>query len=209
LKHKNIVKSLGGFYDSVNNKYYLKMELVDGGTVADLIKKKNLDLPQIKSLIFDISDALVYLHGHKVYHRDLKPENILLLAKNGKLQAKIADFNLSVQITSSAASKKSSKGGTSVYFSPERGHGDRYDEKADMWAFGCIIIEMLLLLRLTDSIWSDRPEVSQKRENLIQEVGNQCPSLGKQVRKLLCLEAKDRISANQLKSAISEVMLLQ
>jgi serine/threonine protein kinase len=138
----------------------------------------------------------------------LKPENILLLEKNGHFQAKIADFGLSAQITSSAASKRNSKGGTSIYFSPERGHGDKYDEKVDMWALGCISIEMVLEQRLADPIWSDRPDVKTKREKLIDDTEQKHSALGKLIRKLLCQEANERISALQCVSVLSEVIFL-
>ena len=208
LKHKNIVKCIGYEHDTKQNRFYLKMELVDGGTLADRIKKKSLESSKFKGLMLDIAEGLAYIHGQKVIHRDLKPENILLLEKNGQLQAKIADFGLSAQITSSAASKRNSKGGTTIYFSPERGHGDKYDEKVDMWALGCISIEMVLEQRLADPIWSDRPDVKTKREKLIDDTEQKHSALGKLARKLLCQEANERISALQSVSVLSEVIFL-
>ncbi len=206
LKHKNIVKCIGYEHDNKQNRFYLKMELIDGGTLADRIKRKSLKSSKCKGLILNIAEGLAYIHGQKVIHRDLKPENILLLEKNGQLQAKIADFGLSAQITSSAASKRNSKGGTTIYFSPERGNGDKYDEKVDMWALGCISIEMVLEQRLADPIWSDWPAVKAKREKLIEDTEQNHSALGKLTRKLLCHDANKRISALQTVSFLTEVM---
>jgi serine/threonine protein kinase len=208
LKHKNIVNCLGYCYESDCNRFFLEMELVDGGNLADRIQKKSLEISQVQSLISGIADGLAYIHGQKVIHRDLKPENILLLEKAGKIYPKIADFGLSAQISSSTASKRSSKAGTSAYFSPERGQGDKYNEKADMWAVGCIILELVCKQRLTDPIWSERPAVSEKRESLIVQTEHKCRMLGRQTRKLLSLRSDDRISATELKHNLTEQVTL-
>ncbi len=206
LKHKNIVQYLGHCYDGSNQKVYLKMELVNDGTLAEHIKRKSLNLSISKSLLADIANGLEYIHLQRILHRDLKPENVLLQKIRENFCAKISDFNLSVQLTSDAASQKSSKVGTSYYFSPERGIGIKYDESADLWAVGCMMIEMALQTRLSGPIWADHPEITQKKETLIQETEKKCPVLGKLAKNLLCSDAKQRFSATQLKFGLTEVI---
>ena len=206
LKHKNIVQYIGHFYDGPNQKVYLKMELVNDGTLADHIKRKSLSPLINKTLLADIANGLEYIHGQRILHRDMKPENVLLQKKSEVLRAKIADFNLSVQLNSSAASQKSSRVGTSYYFSPEKAAGLKYDESADLWAVGCMVLEMTLQIRLSGPLWYDHAEINQKRESLIQETEQRCTLLGKLAKNLLCLDAKQRISATQLKFGLTEVI---
>jgi serine/threonine protein kinase len=67
------------------------------------------------------------------------------------------------------------RAGTSVYFAPERGHGRVYGRKADMWAAGCCVVELLVGAPLTGPIYHEGDEVSRKREALLHAAEARCP----------------------------------
>ncbi|CAJ1385375.1 unnamed protein product [Effrenium voratum] len=93
--------------------------------------------PELVSYGCDIATGLAYLHGlrPKILHRDIKPANILLFADEALIfpRAKLGDFGIVI--------------GTPHYFAPELCRGEQYDERADSWALGCILYEMLCLHR--------------------------------------------------------------
>ncbi|KAJ1485394.1 kinase-like domain-containing protein, partial [Baffinella frigidus] len=117
------------------------MELAGGGSLADVIKRKpGPETAQVVIWMKQMARALMYIHGEKVCHRDIKADNVLL-SERGHIM--LADFGLAVVANSSAASAAKSKTGTAVYFSPEKADGsDGYDSKADMWAAGCVLVEL-------------------------------------------------------------------
>ena len=140
--------------------------------------------------------ALSYIHLSRVFHRDIKAENVLL-SEHG--QIKLVDFGMAAVFESSAASMAQSKKGTPFYFSPEKADGvGGYDSKSDMWAAGCILVEIGTGERLLRPIHSDRPEVRQQREARIEGVGRTTGSalLEEVARGLLQFDPKQRLSGN-------------
>ena len=116
-----------------------------------------------------IADAMEYMHSQGVVHRDIKADNILLAhAGEGAIHIKVADFGVAVVLTvSGSAGLLSRSPGTHQYFAPERGKSRKYGRMADMWAVGCVIIELLTRERLREALWDDGVEVSGRREQLI------------------------------------------
>ena len=92
---------------------------------------------KVKNIVKQICLGLKEIHDSNIIHRDLKPENIFI-DENNKL--KIGDFGIS-KISKYAVTKK----GTIGYMAPEMMFGDRYDNKVDMYALGCIIYELVTL----------------------------------------------------------------
>jgi serine/threonine protein kinase len=203
LKHKHVIQYVGHeIQDDV--KFCLIMEYASGGCLANHLGKELSKAMQLR-LITEIADGLHYLHGEHVIHRDLKSSNILLSGPCDKLRVKISDFGLATQLSCSAASKVSSKGGTNLYFSPERGREDKYTYSADMWAVGCIIIEVVTGQCLKASLWPEakRGELKTKLNTVLV----QNPLLGKKAASLLQHDAEKRIDALCLYSALRQVVV--
>ena len=98
LKHPNIVRVIDLFEE--NNTVYYVMDYLDGGSLDMFISNKGTLSPYYtSSLFFQVSDALIYMHQHKMLHLDLKPSNIML-DSNGK--AVIIDFGLTKHFSGSA-----------------------------------------------------------------------------------------------------------
>ena len=202
LKHKHIIQFKFSQYHDMDAEYWLGLEYASGGCLSSYVQPGGVDCFWLISVIAQLAAGLEYLHGENVVHRDLKTGNVLL-ASLSKLQVKIADFGLSFVVQSSAASACLSKVGTALYFAPERAIGQEYGRSADMWQVGCIILELVLGEHLKESIWHESKNVA--REEMLSRVREQSPILGDQARMLLQLQAKERISATDLKIHLLKV----
>jgi serine/threonine protein kinase len=152
LNHPNIA-SIHGLEES-ENIHFLVMELVEGNTLADLIKTGPIPVEEALKLALQIAEALEAAHEKGVIHRDLKPANIKVTPE-GKV--KILDFGLAKAFAedqgemkpldsptiSAAATQKGVILGTAAYMSPEQARGKPVDKRTDIWAFGCVLYEML------------------------------------------------------------------
>jgi eukaryotic-like serine/threonine-protein kinase len=153
LNHPNIA-TIHGLEDSSGTNY-LVMELVPGDTLADRIQRDGA-IPVVEALAIaaQIAEALEAAHEKGIIHRDLKPANIKL-TPNGKV--KVLDFGLAKAYAEDSGSSDPSNSptmtaaatmqgmiiGTAAYMSPEQARGKAVDRRADIWAFGCVVYEML------------------------------------------------------------------
>jgi eukaryotic-like serine/threonine-protein kinase len=152
LNHPNIA-SIYGLEES-NGVRALVMELVEGPTLADRIKQGPVPLGEALPLAKQIAEALEFAHERGIIHRDLKPSNVKLTPEG---QVKLLDFGLAKALEnetteeelqnsptlSAAATRAGVLLGTAPYMSPEQARGRRVDRRADVWAFGCVVYEML------------------------------------------------------------------
>jgi serine/threonine protein kinase len=148
LNHPN----LGAIYGVEENA--LVLELVPGPTLAERIEKGPVPIDEALRLANQLIEALEYAHEKGIVHRDLKPANIKITT-DGRL--KVLDFGLAKALTSEAPSsdpadsptmtiRGSSAGtilGTAAYMAPEQARGRQVDERADIWALGAVLYEML------------------------------------------------------------------
>lgn len=134
LNHPNIVTIHD--FGNASGLYYIAMEFIDGVNVRDLLRDGKLEPEQALAIIPPICEALQFAHNHGVVHRDIKPENILL-DREGRV--KIADFGIAT-IAGDAADRS----GTPAYMAPEQAeHAARIDHRADIYALGVVLYEML------------------------------------------------------------------
>jgi serine/threonine protein kinase/Tol biopolymer transport system component len=151
LNHPNIAM-IHGLAEAGESKY-LVLELVEGETLAERIARGTLPLDDALDLAVQIADALEAAHNQGIIHRDLKPSNIKITPGG---QAKVLDFGLA-KISVEAAGLdlansptlsvgQTAQGvilGTAAYMSPEQARGKGVDRRSDIWAFGCVLYEML------------------------------------------------------------------
>lgn len=140
LDHPNIVHCFGGTTDG--EQHFYAMELVEGGTLADLIRQKGqLSLDVALDYGIQMADALGYAHDRGVIHRDIKPSNFLL-TKQG--QIKLSDFGLVTVVAGRRLTASGRTMGTVEYMSPEQIRGKPgVTQRSDLYALGCVIYEML------------------------------------------------------------------
>jgi eukaryotic-like serine/threonine-protein kinase len=152
LNHTNIA-TIHGLEDSGKTQA-LVMELVEGPTLADRIRLGPIPMDEALQIAKQIADALEYAHEHGVVHRDLKPANVKVTSDDA---VKVLDFGLAKAIEGDAESADAANSptisrmatlagvllGTAAYMSPEQAKGKAVDRRADIWAFGCVLYEML------------------------------------------------------------------
>jgi serine/threonine protein kinase len=152
LNHPNIAAIHG--LEEADGTHFLVLELVEGQTLAERIQTGPMDVEEALKLALQIAEALEAAHEKGVIHRDLKPANIKVTPDD---KVKVLDFglakafageqsdpNLSNSPTlSHAATMKGVILGTAAYMSPEQARGKTVDKRADIWAFGAVLFEML------------------------------------------------------------------
>ena len=143
LKHKNIIEMYAYFYDE--NFIYILFEYARFGSLFDVLKTQNklITKEKIFQIIYQISKALLHLKQKKIVHKDIKLENILVTDLNEKnIIVKLGDFGCATQCFTKKIFQFSKKG-TAQYLSPEIIITHKFDYKADVWALGIIIYEIL------------------------------------------------------------------
>jgi eukaryotic-like serine/threonine-protein kinase len=157
LNHPGIAAIYG--VEETDSRPALVLELVEGPTLADRIVHGAIPIDETLPLARQIVDALDAAHSHGITHRDLKPANISVRADG---TVKVLDFGLakltapavqsgaegmspaqSPTVTTPALTAIGLILGTAAYMAPEQARGRPVDKRADIWAFGCVVYEML------------------------------------------------------------------
>jgi serine/threonine-protein kinase len=153
LNHPNIA-AIYGLEESERGRA-LVLELLEGPTLAHRIEAGPIPVNEALTIAKQLADGLAAAHGRGIVHRDLKPANIKLGADG---TVKILDFGLAKTVdpveTGSAApdavafaspvvTRSDAIFGTASYMSPEQARGQAADRRADIWAFGCVLYEIL------------------------------------------------------------------
>jgi len=154
LNHPNIA-SIYGFEDTAAGAHALIMEFVDGEDLSRVIARAPLPIDDALAIARQIADALEAAHEQGVIHRDLKPANIKVRANGG---IKVLDFGLAKALSPQGSSATDALNsptmsaratemgvilGTAAYMSPEQAKGKAADQRADVWAFGVVLFEMI------------------------------------------------------------------
>lgn len=156
LQHPNIASIYG--FENAQGQRFLVMELVDGEDLSERLRRGAVPADEVVELAVQLAEGLAAAHAVGIIHRDLKPANIKV-SSEGKL--KILDFGLArayaddqgfeSQEHSPTITAMTQAGvilGTAAYMAPEQARGKRVDHRADIWAFGVILFEMLTGERL-------------------------------------------------------------
>ncbi|MCE7948183.1 MAG: serine/threonine protein kinase [Chloroflexi bacterium CFX4] len=139
LSHPHIVKVFD--YGQHGEMAYIVMELLTGGSLAQLITERGKLPPDLTLRLFNqIAEALDYAHQNSVVHRDLKPANVLL---DSSQNAFITDFGIARLINSTSLTRTGMVMGTAAYMAPELWEGARADSRTDIYALGILLYEML------------------------------------------------------------------
>ena len=138
LEHPNIVT----IYEVSEHqgRPYIVMHYVEGKSLRDIIKEKELPLDEIVDLAIQICEGLCKAHEAGVIHRDIKPSNICI-GSDGR--PKILDFGLAAVQGSEHLTKTGSTLGTIGYMSPEQIHGKQLDQRSDIFSLGVVLYEMI------------------------------------------------------------------
>lgn len=152
LKHPNIAEIFNQV--DIDGRPCIILEYVPGRTLAEVLDAGPLALPEALRLALQIADGLKAAHLKRIIHRDLKPANIKITPEG---QVKILDFGLAKhfhpELSEGSAAGRPTRSmsltdsgivlGTPAYMSPEQWNGGALDHRADLWAFGCLLYEML------------------------------------------------------------------
>jgi serine/threonine protein kinase len=150
LNHPHIGAIFG--FEDTGHVPALVLELVEGDTLHDRVLRGPLRLPEALAVAQQIADALDAAHGAGIIHRDLKPSNIKITPGG---VVKVLDFGLAKALAVEDSGPDSSMTmtsdgtiagtvlGTAAYMSPEQARGQQVDKRTDIWAFGCVLFEML------------------------------------------------------------------
>jgi serine/threonine-protein kinase len=158
LVHPNIVRAIG--FDPYAETPYLAMEYVPGSSLRPMIQNKSLSIPDVVAIMGQVLAGLSHAHKSGIIHRDVKPENILVherafkegFAASGAI--KVTDFGLgrasqdtaagSIAYSASMSSPQAQEiAGTLDYMAPESRGGGQIDPRADIYACGVVLYEML------------------------------------------------------------------
>jgi serine/threonine protein kinase/Tol biopolymer transport system component len=184
---------------------FLVMELLEGETLAERLAQGPLPLDTVLDCALQIADALIAIHRHGIVHRDLKPGNVMLTDAG----AKLLDFGLAkVQGVATAvgadgpspggsllAAGTSTAAGTLPYMTPEQLDRKEIDHRADIFAFGAVLYEMVTGRKAFDA--ADRAQVADSiREGhpapLPADISRQLPGLDAVIQKCLSKSPADR-----------------
>jgi serine/threonine-protein kinase len=176
LNHPNIAHIYG--LERSGDTIALVMELVEGTSLAERIGEGAVPVREALSLALQIASALEAAHERGIIHRDLKPDNVRVTTDG---TVKVLDFGIAKALdpyaataprapalTTPAATELGLVLGTAAYMSPEQARGKPVDKRADIWAFGCVLYEMLAgrALFLADDVTTTLARVLEREPDL-------------------------------------------
>ena len=214
LNHPNIVQYIAAIEE--NEQYYLVMEYVSGGSLGEWIDAAHqakppqaLPIPRILAIMLEVADALTRAHHLGIIHRDLKPANVLL-AQDGT--PRLSDFGIAHFASRPSLTEAGLLVGTLDYISPEACRGEKIDGRADIWAFGVMLYEMLagslpfpgdtITTKLATILTLPPPDLQQRRPEVT-------PALADLVYRMLEKDRQRRIPSMRLVGAELEAILLE
>ncbi len=206
LQHANIASIYG--FESAGETRFLVMELVEGEDLSELMRRGAMPEQEVVDLAQQLAEGLTAAHAVGVIHRDLKPANIKITDEG---QLKILDFGLARAFagedgydsdlehspTITAMTQAGVILGTAAYMSPEQARGKRVDHRADIWAFGVVVYEMLTGRRVFDGETVSDTLAGVLRAELLwdQLPSDTSPALRRLLERCLDRDASRRLQA--------------
>ena len=226
IDHPHVVTATD-FGKLEDGSFFLALEFVEGKSLREVIALGRLELGRALHIGRQIAAALSRAHALKIVHRDLKPENVMLVERDGDPDfVKVLDFGIAkVQIGELTAGDVSQAGpgqpvltqagmvyGTPEYMAPEQALGQAVDSRADLYALGCIMYEMLCGVRPFDAeskvallgmqVTAPVPAMATKAPD-----ANIPPEVEALVKRLLAKEATERLGdARELIDGITTIL---
>jgi len=219
LNHPNIA-AIYGLEDSRGVRA-LVMELVEGPTLAERLKSGAVPLDDALPIAKQIAEALEYAHEKGIIHRDLKPANVKItpegtvkvldfgLAKALDVEASVSSSISNSPTLTAAATQAGMILGTAAYMSPEQARGKAVDRRADIWAFGGVLFEMLTGRRAFEgeSITDTLAAVIKSEPNWDMLPAEMPARIRELVRRCLTKDPKQRLQAiGDARIAIEETL---
>lgn len=201
VEHPNIIAATD-FGQTDDGAFFLVLEYCDGTTLRDKLEKGPFPAARALHVARQTAFALERAHQAGIVHRDLKPENVMLVAKGSDpdfvkvLDFGVARFDPPSGATAQFLTQVGTVMGTPSYMAPEQAVGDRVSHRADFYALGCVLYEMLtgfvpfsgdVLELLTKHITAPVPPMSERAPGVVVP-----PPVEALVRKLLEKDANDR-----------------
>ncbi len=139
LDHTNI-GVIHGFEEMANGRVFIVMAYYEGETLAHKILRGPLPVGEAVDIAIQMAEGLGAAHAGAVIHRDVKPSNVIVTQKG---VAKIVDFGLARLASTTGSTQSISTVGTIGYMAPEQTMGRVVDQRADLWALGVVLAEMV------------------------------------------------------------------
>ena len=125
---------------------FIVMEMVNGQTLASMVRKGGMPLNTVIEIFKPLCLALNYAHSQGLVHRDIKPSNITTSEPDSNSPVKIIDFGIATVLTADSGDGLTKTGdvfGTPSYMSPEQCQGIAVDARSDIYSLGCVLFEAL------------------------------------------------------------------
>ncbi len=210
LDHPNIIKVLD--FGMHKEYFYISFEYIEGMSLRNLLKTKELTLEQKEKMMIQLMRALHFAHSNQIIHRDIKPENIFI---DNNLNVKLGDFGLALSSEDNFVTNPYSIVGTPSYMSPEQVRGAKLTPQSDLFSAGVVLSELFtgsnpflkenVSLTLNEIMGFDETTINSKFETLPQHIKDILTHLLKKninnrynSAKEVLADLKDDIEQNQI-----------
>jgi serine/threonine protein kinase len=181
----------------VAGRPYAVMELVEGPSLDDVLRRGPMRVPEVIQLGASVADAIAYVHCRGVVHRDVKPGNILLGADGAP---RLSDFGLARVVDAARVTTTGVIEGTPAYIAPEQVRGEAVGPAADVYALGLVLLEALTGRREYDG-----PPIEAALARLFRDPkvpGDLCGGLAEVLPRMVMRDPDARPSASEVADAL-------